>query len=107
MKFPWEDPVLFSFHFRSKWLEFFKITRSKHFAKQIGGMKDQSWVMEIQDRGSLHIYMVLWTERTVQELIDMDMVHTCSLKAPLLAIPLCTIFLTLYKFRDVMKSKFE
>lgn len=76
MKFPWEDPVLFSLHFRRKWLEFFKIYISKHFANQIGGILDYSWVMEIQDRGSPHIHMVLWTKKNVQELIDMDIVHT-------------------------------
>lgn len=76
MRFPWEDPVLFALHFRRKWLEFFKITINKHFANQIGGINDYSWVMEIQDRGSPHIHMVLWTKKSVQQLIDMDIVHT-------------------------------
>lgn len=76
MKFPWEDPVLFSLHFRRKWLEFFTNYICKHFARQIGGINDFSWVMEIQDRGSPHIHMVLWTKKSVQELIDMEIVHT-------------------------------
>ncbi|KAG2191493.1 hypothetical protein INT47_013068 [Mucor saturninus] len=75
-KFPWEDPVLFSQHFRRRWIRFFKIYIQGHFARQIGGIKDYSWVMEIQDRGSPHIHMVLWTEKSVQELIDMNVVHT-------------------------------
>lgn len=75
-KFPWEDPVLFSQHFRRRWLRFFKIYIQGHFARQIGGIKDYSWVMEIQDRGSPHIHMVLWTEKSAQELIDMNVVHT-------------------------------
>ncbi|KAG1486971.1 hypothetical protein G6F45_012393 [Rhizopus arrhizus] len=32
--------------------------------------------MEIQDRGSPHIYMVLWTNKSVQELIEMNIIHT-------------------------------
>ncbi|KAG2198193.1 hypothetical protein INT47_000394 [Mucor saturninus] len=39
-------------------------------------IKDYSWVMKIQDRGSPHIHMVLWTEKSAQELIDMNVVHT-------------------------------
>ncbi|EIE76301.1 hypothetical protein RO3G_01005 [Rhizopus delemar RA 99-880] len=32
--------------------------------------------MEIQDCGSPHIHMVLWTNKSVQELIEMNIVHT-------------------------------
>ncbi|KAG1487321.1 hypothetical protein G6F52_012811 [Rhizopus delemar] len=74
--FPWEDPVLFSQHFKRKWLKFFTDYICKHFARQIGGIKEHSWVMETQDRGSPHIHMVLWTNKSVQELIEMNIVHT-------------------------------
>src|SRR6478735_1514018 len=76
IRFPWEDPVLFSQHFKRKWLKFFTDYICKHFARQIGGIKEHSWVMEIQDRGSPHIHMVLWTNKNVQELIEMNVVHT-------------------------------
>lgn len=75
-QFAWDDPVLFSQHFKRKWLEFFTVYICKHFARQIGGIKEHSWVMEIQDRGSPHIHLVLWTNKSVQELIDMNVVHT-------------------------------
>ncbi|KAG1461974.1 hypothetical protein G6F55_003251 [Rhizopus delemar] len=74
--FPWEDPFLFSLHFKRKWLRFFIYYVCKHFARQIGGIKEHSWVMEIQDRRSLNIHMVLWTNKSVQELIAMNAVHT-------------------------------
>lgn len=75
-QFPWEDPVLFTLHFRRKWQKFFTDYICKKFAAQIGGIKEFSWVMEIQDRGSPHIHMVLWTNKSVQELIEMNVVHT-------------------------------
>lgn len=73
---PWEDPVLFSLHFKRKWQEFFRTYVLKNFGNQIGGIKEYSWVMEIQDRGSPHIHCVLWTVKNVQELIGMNVVHT-------------------------------
>ena len=44
----------------------------------IGGVKDFSWVLEIQDKGSPHIHCVLWTEKFVQELIRLNVI-TCKL----------------------------
>ncbi|CEP08961.1 hypothetical protein, partial, partial [Parasitella parasitica] len=71
---PWEDPVLFSAHFKRKWLCFFEKHLLGHFARDIGGIKDYSWVLEIQDRGSPHIHCVLWTKKTVEELIALNVV---------------------------------
>jgi hypothetical protein len=59
---PWEDPVLFSLRFKRKWQEFFKTYVLRHFAKQIGGIKDYSWVMEIQSHGSL-IFIASYGQR--------------------------------------------
>lgn len=73
---PWEDPVLFAAHWKRKWQKFFQTYILKHFANSIGGVKDFSRVMEIHDRGSPQIHLVLWTERSVEELIEMDVVHT-------------------------------
>ncbi|CEP09614.1 hypothetical protein [Parasitella parasitica] len=72
----WDDPATFVAHWKRKWQEFFKKYVLGHFADQIGGVKEHSWVMEIQDRGSPHIHLVLWTEKTVDQLIDMGVVHT-------------------------------
>lgn len=76
--YPWEDPVLFANHFRRKWLHFFSKHVLGHFARSIGGVNDYSWVLEIQDRGSPHIHCVLWTKKTVEELIEMNII-TCKL----------------------------
>lgn len=59
VKKPWEDPVIFAMHWKRKWQYFFHKTILKHFAQQIGGIKEFSWVLEVQDRGSPHIHMVL------------------------------------------------
>lgn len=73
---PWEDPIKFTFHWRRKWQKFFLENILKFFGETIGGIKDHSWVMEIQDRGSPHIHLVLWTVKSLKELIDMEIVHT-------------------------------
>lgn len=77
-KYPWEDPVLFSNHFHRKWIRFFDKHILGSFAKTIGGISDYSWVLEIQDRGSPHIHCVLWTKKTVEELIALNVI-TCKL----------------------------
>lgn len=78
-QYPWEDPVLFANHFKRKWKHFFNVYVLGHFANMIGGVKDFSWVLEIQDRGSPHIHCVLWTEKSVQELIRLNVI-TCKLQ---------------------------
>lgn len=77
-QYPWEDPVLFANHFRRKWIRFFDKYVLGHFATSIGGVNDYSWVLEIQDRGSPHIHCVLWTKKTVEELIALNVV-TCKM----------------------------
>ncbi|OBZ82264.1 ATP-dependent DNA helicase pif1 [Choanephora cucurbitarum] len=77
-QYPWEDPVLFANHFNRKWNHFFNTYVLGHFAKMIGDVKDFSWVLEIQDRGSPHIHCVLWTEKSLQELVRFNVI-TCKL----------------------------
>ena len=48
---PWEDPIFFANHFKRKWHEFFSKYLLKKWGRKIGGIRDYSWVMEIQDRG--------------------------------------------------------
>lgn len=38
----------------------------------VGGIQHFSWVMEEQDRGSPHIHMILWTGKTLDELMAID-----------------------------------
>ncbi|CEP08738.1 hypothetical protein [Parasitella parasitica] len=77
-EYPWEDPVLFANHFRRKWNYFFEKHVLGHFARQIGGIKDYSWVLETQDRGSPHFHVCLWTVKSVEELIPLNLV-SCRL----------------------------
>lgn len=72
----WDDPVVFALHWKRKWLKFFNTYILGHFADQIDGVKEHSWVLEVQDRGSPHIHLVLWTEKTVHQLIELNVVHT-------------------------------
>lgn len=89
---PWEDPILFANHFKRKWQEFFNVYVLKKWASKIGGIKDFCWVMEIQDRGNIYLYLrkyasiksvklgsphihcVLWTKKSVEELINLNIV---------------------------------
>lgn len=52
-KKPWEDPVLFTMHFKRCFHHFFTtyITKSS-FARKVGGIKDWSYTIELQDRGN-------------------------------------------------------
>ena len=38
----------------------------------VGGITDWSYTIELQDRGSPHVHMVLWTNKTSRELLQMD-----------------------------------
>lgn len=67
-KEPWTDPVIFAKHYNRKWNKFFSVYIKKRWAQKIGGITDWSYVMEIQDRGSPHMHVVLWTVKSAQEL---------------------------------------
>ena len=45
-----------------------------YFADSIGGVKDYSLVLEVQNRGAPHIHCVLWTNKSVEDLIAMNVV---------------------------------
>lgn len=45
---PWKDPVMFALHFRQKWTKFSSEYVMKKWGKKIGGIRDWSYVMEIQ-----------------------------------------------------------
>jgi hypothetical protein len=53
-KQPWEDPALYSFHFRRMWVEFFNHYILEIFALMIGGIEHFSYVLEVQQRGAPH-----------------------------------------------------
>jgi hypothetical protein len=44
----------------------------KAFAREVGGVNDWSYVMELQERGSPHIHLVLWTGKTAEELMEVE-----------------------------------
>lgn len=45
----------------------------------VGKVTDRSWTMEVQDRGSPHIHLVFWTEKTSEQLVQMDDLISCCL----------------------------
>lgn len=71
---PWKDPVLFGMHFKRCWQEFLTHYVLRVFGRSIGGIRNWSWVMEVQERGSPHIHCVLWTVKSALELIDANVV---------------------------------
>ncbi|KAI9269477.1 hypothetical protein EDC94DRAFT_581621 [Helicostylum pulchrum] len=45
------------------------------FANKVGGIKDWAWTLEIQQHGSPHIHMVLWTGRNTAEFLTQNMIR--------------------------------
>ncbi|KAI8379810.1 uncharacterized protein BYT42DRAFT_614073 [Radiomyces spectabilis] len=45
---------------------------NKIFARKIGGIREWSWVMEVQNRGSPHIHTVLWTVKPGEGLAHLN-----------------------------------
>ncbi|KAK4520015.1 Glutamate--tRNA ligase mitochondrial [Mucor velutinosus] len=77
----WKDPVLFAIHFQRKWNKLFEIIK-KQWATKIGGITDWCYVMEIQDRGSPHNHMLLWTNKSADELL-LDETIVCARMPPI------------------------
>lgn len=77
---PWTDPVAFARHFKRNFQQIFqKYIRGGSFERMVGGITDWSWTMEIQDRGSPHIHMVLWIGLTREELLEKDDLVVCRI----------------------------
>lgn len=47
------------------------ITKSS-FARKVEGIKDWPYTIELQDRGSPHVHMVLWTGQSAEQLMLID-----------------------------------
>jgi hypothetical protein len=45
---PWTDPIIFAQHYKRKWTKFFSVYIMKRWSRKIGGIRDWSYVMEIQ-----------------------------------------------------------
>jgi hypothetical protein len=63
-KAPWEDPALYTFHFRRIWKEFFNHYILEVFSKMVGGIDRFSYVMETQQRGAPHSKMFIQNLKT-------------------------------------------
>lgn len=73
---PWSDPVLFAQHFKNKWTHFFQNIIKGKWANKIGGINHFYWVLELQERGSPHIHILLWTKKTAAQLAELDIITT-------------------------------
>ncbi|KAG1084039.1 hypothetical protein G6F42_021956 [Rhizopus arrhizus] len=67
----WNDPVSFAAYFKRQWLAVFEqyVRSDAGLGGMVGGIREWSWVMEIQSRGSPHIHFVLWTGHTKEQLM--------------------------------------
>lgn len=50
---PWTDPVIFAGQYRRKWTRFFSYYIMKRWGPSIGGIRDWSYVLEIQGKKTL------------------------------------------------------
>ncbi|KAG1137280.1 hypothetical protein G6F38_011425 [Rhizopus arrhizus] len=48
------------------------LSQAYSFAYQLGDVRDWSYTIELQDRGSPHVHMVLWTGKSSEELVGME-----------------------------------
>ncbi|KAF9083702.1 hypothetical protein BGX29_002958, partial [Mortierella sp. GBA35] len=78
-----DDPVLFTMHWKRKWLRFWRwvvTSRKGHegwATRRVGGLRAWCWVFELQDRGTPHTHFCLWTNNTIEQMIN-DNIITCS-----------------------------
>ena len=78
-----DDPVLFTMHWKRQWLRFWKwvvTSRKGHEGwaiRRVGGLRAWCWVFELQDRGTPHTHFCLWTNNSIEEMID-DGIISCS-----------------------------
>ncbi|CEP10308.1 hypothetical protein [Parasitella parasitica] len=69
---PWSDPVLFAQHYRrcfQRMLNYYILRRRGAFGRLVGGITDWAYTVKLQDRGSPHVHLVLWTGRTAEDLV--------------------------------------
>lgn len=77
------DPVLFTMHWKRQWFRFwnFLVTSRKGHegwgSVRVGGIRAWCWVFELQDRGTPHTHFCLWTNNTIEQMID-DNIISCS-----------------------------
>lgn len=79
---PWEDPAIFAKQYNRKWHQFFSYYIKKRWVPVVGGITDWCYLLEIQDRGSSHMHMVLWTGKSEDELIK-DKNVVCAKLTPI------------------------
>lgn len=62
-KRPWEDPFLFASYFKRLFNRFFNnhLLASAGFGRLVDEIREWSWVLDIQARGSPHIHLILCT----------------------------------------------
>ncbi|KAG0027227.1 hypothetical protein BGZ81_005791 [Podila clonocystis] len=71
-----DDPVLFTMHWKRQWLRFWSwvvTSRKGHegwATRRVGGLRAWCWVFELQDRGTPHTHFCLWTNNSIEEMID-------------------------------------
>ncbi|KAF9953443.1 hypothetical protein BGZ65_004679 [Modicella reniformis] len=68
--FPWDDIPKFVCAYNREWSRVWNFIRKTWSDKLLGGLKAWFWVTEFQDRGVPHVHFVLWSNWSVEELVE-------------------------------------
>ncbi|OAQ22173.1 hypothetical protein K457DRAFT_37927, partial [Linnemannia elongata AG-77] len=66
-----KDPYLLSRAFQRDWQDFFDFVRSTWAGRYCGKVTAYCWVIEFQSRGLPHAHFCLWTQKTIEEMIEL------------------------------------
>jgi TPP-dependent trihydroxycyclohexane-1,2-dione (THcHDO) dehydratase len=67
-----KDIPLFCLAYAREWNRIWTFIHEKWAKKQLRGLRAWCWVTEYQERGAPHVHFVLWTMKTLQQLIDQN-----------------------------------
>lgn len=66
------DVGLFAIVFHKEWERVWSYIHKEWAKKVVGGVRSFAWVLEYQERGAPHVHIVLWTGKTLEELINQN-----------------------------------
>lgn len=67
-----EDIPLFCQVYNREWHRVWTYIHTKWANKVVGGVKEFVWVTEYQERGAPHVHFVLWTGKSLEQLIEQN-----------------------------------
>lgn len=67
-----DDVPLFCKAYRREWDHIWKFIHGNWADRALGSLHASAWVTEYQDRGAPHVHYILWTKRSIDELIQQN-----------------------------------